>query len=74
MAQFSVTKTVTEQEFFKENAARIKKQVVTIDRAMKKEQEANDVFEELLPKLEATAEALSETQELTAETVIENMI
>ena len=74
MAQFSVTKTVTEQEFFKENEARIKKQCKTVDKALKREQAANDVFEELLPKLEATAESLSETQELTIETVIESMI
>ena len=41
---------------------------------MKREQQANDVFEELLPKLETTAESLSESVELTAETVIEGMI
>ena len=38
------------------------------------EENANEVFEEFIPKLEATAESLSTVNELTVEAVVGNMI
>ena len=45
-----------------------------IERARKTEEEANEVLERLIPKLEAVAGADSDNGELTAETIIEKMI
>ena len=49
-----------EDEFFKDNNKIIKRENQKIERARKVEEDANDVFEEFLPKLEAIASAEGE--------------
>ena len=72
MNRFAVQKALVEHEFFKDNNSRVKRENTKIEHARKKEEDANDVLESFIPKLESVAGA--ENDELTAETVIEKMI
>lgn len=53
---------------------RIKRENTKIERARKVEEDANDLLEQIIPKLEAVAGEESNSEELTAETIIEKMI
>lgn len=52
----------------------IKRENTKIERARKHEEDANEVLEEIIPKLEAAAGGEGEAEELTCETVIEKMV
>ena len=51
----------------------IKRENTKIERARKHEEDANEVLEEIIPKLESAAGG-DEAEELTCETVIEKMV
>lgn len=71
--KFSVQKALLENEYFKDNNERIKRENTKIERARKAEEDANEVLEEFIPKLEAVAgdnDGESEAQELKVESVI----
>lgn len=71
--KFSVQKALLENEYFKDNNERIKRENTKIERARKAEENANEVLEEFIPKLEAVAGdngEESEAQELKVESVI----
>ena len=83
MKKFMVQKTKVEQEFFKDNHEMIKRENTKIERARKREENANEVLDEMIPKLEAVAGggdggdnggASSSSAELTVEKIIETMI
>ena len=61
-----------ENEYFKDNNERIKRENTKIERARKDEEKANDVLEEFIPKMEAVVGAGGdgESQELTVESVL----
>jgi len=73
MNKFVVQKAIVEDEFFKDNNKIIKRENTKIERARKVEEDANDVLEEIIPKLEAIAGAEG-TDELTAEIIMEKMV
>ena len=74
MNKFSVQKALVEHEFFKDNNTLIKRQATKIERARKAEEKANEVLEQIIPKLEAVAGAENGNEELTAETIVEKMV
>ena len=51
--KFSVQKALLENEYFKDNNERIKRENTKIEQARKVEEDANDVLEEFIPKMEA---------------------
>ena len=74
MNKFSVQKALVEHEFFKDNNTLIKRQATKIERARKAEEKANEVLEQIIPKLEAVAGGENDNEELTAETIVEKMV
>ena len=53
MNKFKVQKACLEDEFFKDNNKNIKRENIKIERARKVAEDANEVMEEFIPKLEA---------------------
>ena len=45
-----------------------------VERARKAEEQAADLMEQMIPKMEATCASLSEFRELTADQVVESMV
>ena len=57
MNKFKVQKASLEDEFFKDNNKNIKRENIKIERARKVAEDANEVMEEFIPKLEAVVGA-----------------